>query len=153
VSAWVEKGVAPPRSTSYKVAQDQIVLPKTAAKRGGIQPVVVLTANGGVTAHVGVDQPVTFKATVEVPPGTGKVVNAEWDFNGTGSFESASCAQCNGTREISTLSTTHTYSQPGTYFASLRGTSQRNGDTNTNLDQDSSFAFIHNLGRVRVVVR
>jgi hypothetical protein len=95
---------------------------------------------------------VTFAATIQVPPGTGKVVSAEWDFNGAGNFQSANCAQCNGTRETATLSTTQTYSKAGTYFAGLRATSQRNGDTNTNLNQISAYDFIYNLGRVRVVV-
>jgi hypothetical protein len=153
IRAWVEKRVPPPRSTSYKIVNDQIVLPPTGATRGGIQPVVDLTANGGPTAHVAVGQPVTFTATIQVPPGTGKVVNAEWDFHGTGNFQTANCAQCNGTRETATLSTTQTYSQAGTYLAGLRATSQRTGDTNTNLNQISSYAFIYNLGRVRVVVR
>lgn len=152
VSAWVEKGVSPPRSTSYKVVNDQIVLPRTAAERGGIQPVVNLTANGGVTAHVAVGEPVTLTGTIEVPPGTGKVVGAEWDFNGTGDFQSGNCAQCHGTRETATLSTTHTFSQPGTYFVGLRGTSQRDGDTNLSLNQITDYDFVQNLGRVRIVV-
>jgi len=153
VSAWVEKGVPPPTSTNYKVVDDQIVLPPTAAERGGIQPVVDLTADGGVTTHVAIGEPVEFTATIQVPPGTGKVVNAEWDFNGTGDFQSANCAQCNGTQENVTLGATHTYSQAGTFFAGLRATSQRDGDTDTSLNQVASGAFIYNLGRVRVVVQ
>jgi hypothetical protein len=149
---WVEKRVPPPPSTHYKMVDDQVVLPPTAARRRGIQPVVNLTANGGVTAHVAVGQPVTLKATIVVPPGTGKVVNAEWDFNGTGDFQGASCAQCNGTLETATLATTHTYSQAGTFYAGLRATSQRQGDTNTSTTQITSYGFIYNLGRVRIVV-
>jgi hypothetical protein len=80
------------------------------------------------------------------------VVKAEWDFNGNANFQSASCAQCDGTLETATVSTTQSYSQAGTYFAALRATSQRDGDTNTNLNQISSYDFIYNLGRVRVVV-
>ena len=153
VSAWVEKGVPPPTSTNYKVVDDQIVLPPTAAERGGIQPVVDLTADGGVTTHVAIGEPVEFTATIQVPPGTGKVVNAEWDFNGTGDFQSANYAQCNGTQENVTLSATHTYSQAGSFVAGLRATSQRDGDTDTSLNQVASGAFIYNLGRVRVVVQ
>jgi PKD domain len=152
VSAWVEKGVPPAPSTNYKMVDDQVVLPPTAAERRGIQPVVKLTADGGVTAQAATGQPVTLTATIEVPPGTGKVVNAEWDFNGTGDFQSADCPQCNGTQEKVTLTTTHAYSQPGTFFAALRVTSQRDGDTNTASNQVNSYAFIFNLGRARVVV-
>lgn len=152
ISAWVEKRVPPPRSTTYKMVHNQIVLPPTAAQRGSIQPVVDLTADGGATAHVAVGQPVTFKATIQVPPRTGKVVNAEWDFDGTGNFQTATCTQCNGTKETVTLSATHTYSQSGTFFAGVRGTSQRDGDTNTSQNQISSYDFIYNLGRVRIIV-
>ena len=45
-----------------------------------------------------------------------------------------------------TLSTTHVFSNPGTYFPALRATSQRNGDSKT------PYARIDNLARVRVVV-
>jgi hypothetical protein len=45
------------------------------------------------------------------------------------------------------MKTTYTFSKPGTYFATLRVVSQRQGDANT------PFARIENLDRVRVVVR
>jgi DNA-binding transcriptional ArsR family regulator len=50
------------------------------------------------------------------------------------------------------LQDTHTYSQAGTYFAGLRATSQRDGDTDTSLNQITSYGFVYNLGRARVVV-
>jgi hypothetical protein len=81
---WVEKGVSPPQSTDYHVLDGQVVVPPTAAARRGIQPVVTLTANGGPRAEVGAGEPVQFTATVEVPPQTGTIVSAEWDFEGDG---------------------------------------------------------------------
>lgn len=41
----------------------------------------------------------------------------------------------------------HTFTKPGTYFPVLRATSQRKGD------QQTAFARVQNLGRVRVVVK
>src|SRR5262249_27345908 len=66
LSAWVEKGVAPPPSTNYKVVDGQVRVPPTAAERKGIQPVVTVTANGGARAEVAVGAPVSFSAVIEV---------------------------------------------------------------------------------------
>ena len=61
-------------------------MPALAAQRGGIQPVVTLKANGRELAEVGVGEPVAFLAQISVPPNTGKVVAAEWDFLGAGDY-------------------------------------------------------------------
>ena len=150
LSAWVEKGVPPPPSTNYKVVDGQVVVPATAAERRGIQPVVSLTANGAVRADVSVGQPVKFSATIELPPNTGKIVGAEWDFEGEGTFPvvqqiSEGKSNASGTRV--TLTTTHSFPKPGTYFPVLRASSQREGDAT------AVFARVQNLGRVRVVVK
>jgi hypothetical protein len=148
LSAWVEKGVAPPASTNYKVVDGQVQVPSTAAERRGIQPVVTVTVNGGARAEVAVGQPVTFSAAIEVPQHTGRVVAAEWDFEGTGYspvVEQRTDRDASGTRV--TLKATHAFSKPGTYFPALRATSQRQGDAET------PFARIQDLGRVRVVVK
>jgi len=86
VSAWVEKGVRPPASTSYKVVDGQVEVPPTAAERKGIQPVVSLKANGGARADVKAGKTVRFSAIVKMPPNAGKVLSAEWDFDGSGKF-------------------------------------------------------------------
>jgi hypothetical protein len=147
LSAWVEKGVAPPPSTNYKVVDGQVLVPPTAAERRGVQPVVTVTATSA-RAEVAVGQAVTFSAAIEVPPHTGQVVAAEWDFEGTGYSpvaEQLTGPDVSGTRV--TLETTHAFSKPGTYFPALRATAQRQGDART------PFARIQNLGRVRVVVQ
>jgi hypothetical protein len=46
-----------------------------------------------------------------------------------------------------TLTTAHSFAEPGTYFPTLRVASQRTGDT------DTPFTRVQNLGRVRVVVK
>lgn len=144
VSAWVEKGIVPPQSTNYKYVDGQIVVPPTAAQRHGVQPVISLKANGGTMAAVRTGQPVSFLATIAAPPGTGKVVGAEWDFDGSGNFvDKAAIGAAAGTV---TLTATHGFDKPGTYFVTLRGYSQRKGDMKT------PYARLPNLARARVVV-
>src|SRR3546814_980749 len=66
LAAWVEKGVRP-SSTQYRVDDAQVVLPDNAERRGGIQPVITLQANGGVRADVAVGATVSFGARIDVP--------------------------------------------------------------------------------------
>jgi hypothetical protein len=143
LSAWVERGVAPPGSTQYDVADGQIQVPARATQRGGIQPVVDLTVNGANRIDVVAGQRVTFKARIQAPPATGKLVATEWDFNGTGTFTTEPIGV---PAPIVDAQAAFTYSKPGTYFPVLRATSQRDGDPST------PFARAQNLGRVRVVV-
>ncbi len=144
VSAWVERSVEPPASTIYKVADAQVEAPPKADQRKGIQPVVELTVNGGVRAEVAVGQPVTFTATIEAPPNTGKVVGVEWNFDGAGGY---SAGDLGDIRPAVSVRATHSYSKPGAYFPVLRATSQRDGDPKT------PFSRVQSLGRARVVVK
>jgi hypothetical protein len=147
LSDWVERGVAPPPSTTYRVVDGQVELPATAAERKGIQPVVALAANGGVRAEVPVGEPVAFSGRIELPSDTGRIVSAEWDFEGAGSYPVAgqiTVTDPAGAR--ATVTTTHSFSRPGTYFPALRAASQRQPDA-------TPHARIENLARVRVVVR
>jgi len=82
LSAWVEKNIPPAASTNYKIDEGQVIVPQTANERKGIQPVVMLTANGGKRAEINAGQSVTFTAEVEVPENMGKVVAAAWNFEG-----------------------------------------------------------------------
>ena len=148
LSAWCEKGIEPATSTQYKVEDGQVIVPSIASERKGIQPVVNLTVKGTKKATVKMSQKVEMTAVVEVPPHTGKVVSAEWDFEGAGTFPVKQ-------KEIvfdekagrATLKMTHQFSKSGTYFPTLRVASQRDGDAQT------PFARIQNLDRVRVVVK
>ena len=121
LSDWVEKGIEPPATTNYKIEDGQVVIPKTADERKGIQPVVTLKANGGVRADIKAGVPVTFNAVAEVPTNTGKIVAADWDFEGDGTFQIAGKFKpVDKTSSQVTMKTTHTFSKPGTYFATLR---------------------------------
>jgi hypothetical protein len=146
LSAWVEKGVAPPVSTSFTVKEGQVHVPPSAAARKGIQPVVDLKVNGGVHTEVAVGRPVTFTASIETPPGTGPVVAADWDLEGTGEYATVGQLGDHKSAKV-TATTSHAYTRPGVYFAAIRATSQRQGDAET------LFARAQNLGRVRVVVK
>jgi hypothetical protein len=148
LSDWVEKGLVPPPSTMYKMEDGQVVVPPTAAERKGIQLVVTLTANGGVRAEVAAGETVEFIGVIEVPPGTGTVVGAEWDFEGAGDFPvTEKFDYSNNSFSRMTVKTTYAFSKPGTYFPVPRGSSHRNGDFK------AKFARIPNIGRVRVIVK
>jgi hypothetical protein len=145
LAAWVEQGKTPPASTAYRIADGQVVVPPEAAARQGIQPVVTLAANGGALARVKAGAPVRLAATIEVPPGAGSITAAAWDFDGDGKFETPAAIPA-GTKARLALTATHAYTRPGTYFAVLRASSEREGDRKT------PFAQIQNLARVRIVV-
>jgi len=148
LSAWVEKGITPPASTSYKIVDGQVEVPATAEDRKGIQPLVLLLANGATRAEVKVGEVVNFSAEIEIPQNTGKIVSAEWDFEGSGTFpESSELNSENSAGTKSSFKRTYTFNKPGTYFVTLRATSQREGDPQT------PYARIKNLGSVRVVVK
>ena len=72
------------------------------------------------------------------------MVAAEWDFEGLGTFPHP--ARIDDPQPVVRLSETHAYGQPGTYFAVIRATSQRDGDART------PYGRVQNLGRARVVV-
>ena len=148
LSAWVEKGISPPATTNYEIYDGQVILTATAKERGGIQPVVTVKANGGERAEVKVGEQVTFTAAIETPPHTGKIVIAEWDFEGIGTFPvTGTHITAHKANSGAYLKTTYSFPRPGTYFTTLRVASQRQGDTKT------PYARIQNLGRVRVVVK
>jgi hypothetical protein len=145
LSAWVEEGIAPAATSEYLVRDGQVHVPASAAERRGVQPVVHLTVNGLDRAEVKVDEPVTFTAQIEMPDAPGTVVSAKWDFEGLGTYpDDADLGDPNS--ETAHVTATHAFSEPGTYFPTLRAASQREGDPGT------PFARSLNLGRVRVVV-
>jgi hypothetical protein len=144
LAAWVEQGIPPPASTNYQVVDTQVLVPPTARERRGVQPVVALTADGGARADVAAGTTVSFSAVAEVPPDTGDIVAAQWDFLGLGTYPVT--ATIGTPRPKVTLTATYTYSSPGTYFPVVRVTSQRQGDANT------PYGLIQNLARARVVV-
>jgi hypothetical protein len=146
LSMWVERGKAPPQSTTYEVVDGQVIVPPTAAERKGIQPVVTVQADGRSRAEVGVNQTVTLTAVIEVPPHAGRVVAADWDL-GSGTYPAKADLRPSSDGQRVGVKLTHRFEAAGTYFVTLRVASQREGDGNT------PFTRIQNLGRARVVVK
>jgi hypothetical protein len=145
VADWVEQGVAPPASDRYEEADGQVLLPALAAERKGIQPTVALTVDGRDRIDVAVGDTVDFTALAVVPPGTGTITGAEWDFDGSGDY-GLQDSSLDGSLDRVNLTASHTFTEPGTYFPALRVTAQRRGGTG------DPHGRIQNLGRVRVVV-
>jgi hypothetical protein len=143
LTAWVEEGTEP-ADTAFSVTDGRILLPATAAERGGIQPVVVVTANGAARTGVAAGDEVTLEVRAEVPPGAGAVISVKWDFDGTGTYPETTVVD--GTKPTVTLTTTHRYEHPGTFFATALVESHRDGKT------DASSRRIPNLASARVVV-
>ena len=146
LSAWVERGVPPPANTSYRVVDGQIVTPANAAARKGVQPVIALAANGSARAEVQPGQQVGLTATITVPPGTGKVVWARWDLDGSGQFATSATLPATPQARVRVRSSVN-FNLPGTYFVTLKVESERTGDAS------SPYARVQNLARVRIVVR
>jgi hypothetical protein len=141
---WVEKGIVP-EGTTYSYDDGKVSLPPSAAERGGIQPVVSVSANGGTSAAVRVGEAVALEVHAEVPPGAGTLVSVEWDFDGTGTFPFRH-AEVDGTAADLSLETSHTYPRPGVYFATALVRSHRDGDVN------ATSRRIPNVAQARVVV-
>jgi hypothetical protein len=145
VAAWAEHGIAPPPSTTYDVVDGQVHVPPRASDRKGVQATVDLSANGAARAEVAAGEPVAFAAFIEVPRGVGTIVAAEWDFDGSGEY-AVQDTSLDGSASRYTVTATHSFDEPGTYFPVLRVSTQREGNT------ASRYARVQNLGRVRVIV-
>ena len=143
VSRWVEEGVAPPASTDYRVLDGQVLVPADASRRRGIQPVVSLAVDDGQRAAAPVGGELTFRATAEVPPGTGVIAAVEWDFDGSGRF--AEAAQVDPAAQVS-VERRHAFADAGTRFPAVRVVAQREAGATT------PYARLQNRARVRVVV-
>ncbi|MDD5093161.1 MAG: tannase/feruloyl esterase family alpha/beta hydrolase [Dehalococcoidia bacterium] len=143
---WVENGKAPAPSTNYDYKDGKITLADTAAERGGIQPVVTVTANSASDRlEVKVGTTVNFSAEAEVPPGAGTLIKADWDFEGTGVYPFTNTG-IDGSLSKMQFSASYTYTKAGTYFPVVRVTSNRSGDVNAKL------GLVDNMARIRVIV-
>lgn len=158
ISDWTERGVEPLSGTSYHLEDGQIILPENAAERGGMQCVPTLLANGAECAHVKVGETVHFLARAEVPAGAGIVTAMDYDVvsDNTLSIQKhpLTVFQNKGTVKtgkenglnVGEMRFEHAYSEPGTYFASVRVCTNRNGDAG------DYFTQVKNIARVRVIV-
>ena len=149
LSNWVENGIEPAATTKYKIEDGQVIVPATADERAGIQPVVNVTINGKKRVDIFAGETVIFNAVVDIPKGKGKLVNAAWDFDSSGTYSDIidlSDAKIEDNSSHIEITFKHTFNE-GTYFPVLRVVSQRDGD------KETPFTRIQNLDRVRVVVK
>lgn len=176
LAAWAERGKAPVVEHYTVDADNQVHVPASASARGGIQPVITIAANGRTgRVDIKAGETVTLTAAITAPPGTGKVVCAQWDPEGAGRFATAAKVasfvpatafandptggvlfgapvptppdpSCQAGGSSQTVTIAHTYSAAGTYFAGLLGTTQRTGDVST------PYARCDNIARIRIVV-
>lgn len=155
VSDWVERGVEPV-STRYSIEDAQVILPKTAKERGGVQSVVTLLANKCECAHVKVLEPVNLEAVIELPPGAGRVVAADFSFEdipsdyagiGLESYQDKGVISQGETENQMTATITHVYEKPGTYFAAVRIKNNSCPD-----GRRDPFLDIRNIARARIIV-
>jgi hypothetical protein len=148
ISDWVERGIAPAETTEYSMVDGQIYVPSKANERKGIQPVVVLKANGSECAEVKAGESVHFKAEIELPTGTGKLTAAEWSFEGETDYPvKGEFTKMSDDGTIAIAEAKYTFSKSGTYFPVIRVKSNRQGDSS------NIFTQVKNLCRVRVVVK
>ena len=163
---WVEKGIEPLKRTTYTLGEDgQIHADKDVARRFGIQAIPTLLANGEKCARVKAGELVRFTVDVAVPEGAGDVTEILFsqeeknivptDGNGVAQLTlgkdmwQTSLAFDRGVQgNVHTAhgETVATYSRPGTYFATVRIASNRQGDAS------NPFTQVLNLDRVRVIV-
>jgi hypothetical protein len=80
----------------------------------------------------------------EAPPGGGTIISVEWDFDNSGAFPVQE--KVDGTETAVDITRSHSYDAPGTYFASVRVCSNREGDVS------ALFRRLPNVASVRVVV-
>ncbi len=158
VSDWVERGIEPAPSTVYQYQEGQIIPEPNANTRLGMQPTIILTANGKACAKVKPGEPVTFQAQAMCPPNAGEITYLDFDFEADnivamdkpvdnkfatkGQVVPTQIAGCLG----ATAEVTHTYDKPGIYFASVEVRQNRTGDPT------DPFTQIRNLSRARVIV-
>ena len=157
LALWVENGVEPAPTTGYAIVENQVILDPDIKKRGGIQPVVALLANGSPCAHVKAGETVKFTANVFIPEFVGEFVTAEFSFEGETDYpykdgrvtktgtgnDKDNISKCGGLRMV-TIETEHLFKNPGTYFCVVRIISNRNSE--------DGYTRLRNLSRARVIV-
>ncbi|MCW2662229.1 MAG: hypothetical protein JWP83_3381 [Mycobacterium sp.] len=143
LTAWVEDGIEP-NETTFDVDDGKINLPASAKERGGIQPVVHVTANGAKRAEISARTPVNLKVHAEVPEGAGTIISVKWDLDGSGAYPVTE--QVDGESADLTFGLEWTYTEPGTYFPTALVESHRDGNV------AATSRRIPNLDAARVVV-
>ena len=156
MAAWLQEGKKPLDTTVYSRSGGQIIEEPDPAKRFGMQAGVRLTANGEKCAHVKAGEEFVLRAEMTVPQGAGEITSVRYDFNDSWSYptpaenlfpvEGSFTRTEEGGISGAVSEMKHSFEAPGTYFVSVRITSQRQGDA------ADPFTQVRNLDRVRVIV-
>ncbi len=139
---WVEKGIEPSPNTAYEVVDGQVVVPASAAERGGVQPTGTLTVNGSPSVTAGVGETVTLRVEAEAPE-PGVVVELSLDLTGSGQLGDAIPV---GPGRSVVYETECSFVEPGVYMLGARVIAQAGGNP------DDLHARVHNILRARVTV-
>lgn len=147
VAMWVEKDIAPAATSGYTINEGQLVLSKNADTRHGIQALVKLSADGADRVSIQKGESVQLMATITPTAGSGPLVDVAWDFGDrTYPVTSDTSKMVFENGEYTTSITSPSFNEPGTYFVTVKIATQHEHYQNT------PFAKVQNLARVRVVV-
>lgn len=156
MAAWLQEGKEPLKSTVYERVGGQIIEEADPARRLGMQAGVTLTVNGSKCAHVKADGEFVLRAEMTVPENAGEITSVRYDFNDDWSYPAPADhlfpveGRFTRTEKDSihgaVSEITHHFDIPGTYFVSVRVTSQRDGKA------DEAFTQVSNLDRARIIV-
>ncbi len=142
---WVEKGAPPPPSTDAKLDSNySLDMPRTAAERKGIQPLISRITANGRTGKVQVPQgnPVKLNSVAQAP--TGKIIKYEWYCPNLKDFYYEKYLE--KPKANINIPYTYIFQQLGTYFPVARVTSDLDGDPKI------LGGGQRNLARIRIVV-
>lgn len=142
LAAWVEQGVEPEPTTSYRIVDGQVLVPATAVERRGVQPVVRVLVDGAARTTVRVGEPVTVRIEAEAP-GSGVIVEVVPDLTGRGELGEPLPIEA---AQAIVVERECGFDAPGTYFVAARVAAQTAGDPS------DPHAVVQNVGRARVVV-
>ena len=134
---WVEKGIEPPAESRYAQKGGELIFPRGADERGGIQNVCRVSSHGERAVTVRAGETVTFEVSVEIPEGCGVLTNVEWSFEGEKDYPVKTGKQ---------TTAEHTFGKPGKYVVAVRTYNERKGDDQT------PFTQIRNIDKMVVTV-
>ncbi|MDZ4761732.1 MAG: tannase/feruloyl esterase family alpha/beta hydrolase [Alphaproteobacteria bacterium] len=144
VIVWVENGKEPPASTQYAFDEtSQVVMPARASDRLGVQPTIAFTVNGQSSAKLELGATAKLRASVQAPPGAGRIVLIAYDFDGSGNFATPHAIA--GAPAVSYVAeTVHVFDKPGEHVITIKVASERTGN--------SKGYLVQNIARVTVTV-
>lgn len=147
LAGWTEKGITPTATSGYQMIDNQVILSDDPKERCGVQPTAELFANDSKGTLVRAGEEVRFEAKIIMPEAAGEFAKAEWSFEGEQDYPYADGEVHTWSEDglfHASVTAVHCFEKPGTYFPTVRVTSNRR--------KDDAYTRLRNLCRVRVVV-